>query len=257
MLFFRQLRHLLPRARAWDLNKATKTLRLFFEALADEAADDRGFLDDVYADLHPDTTRRLDAWEREFGLLPATAEANRRLNLKAAWKANGGQSPAYIQDVLQTAGFDLYVHEWWVPGSSPRTARDPRNYTAAAYIGTYQCFDDTGQPQCFDGPSQPQCNRFLSNSPGYLVNKTLRADAPPAIPSDQSKWPYFLYIGAETFPGKAQVDPERRDELERLLLKICPTQHWIVLLVNYDPGGSDLFYFNGGDGFDEGDWASA
>ncbi len=53
------------------------------------------------------------------------------------------------------------------------------------------------------------------------------------VPNDPAKWPYFLYIGGETFGDMAQVDPNRRDEFEALCLKICPTQQWLGVLVEY------------------------
>ena len=53
------------------------------------------------------------------------------------------------------------------------------------------------------------------------------------VPNDPSKWPYFLYIGGETFGELAQVDPKRRDEFEALCLKICPAQQWLGILVEY------------------------
>jgi len=54
------------------------------------------------------------------------------------------------------------------------------------------------------------------------------------VPNDPSKWPYFLYIGGETFGGIAQVDPRRKDEFEALCLKICPAQQWLGVLVEYN-----------------------
>lgn len=250
MLFFRIFQHLLPDAAAWRLT-VTKTLRKFFEGLSGPPEDAREFVDLVFEDAFPATTRELAEWEKQFGLEANPVEATRRLNLAAEWAAGGGQSPSYIQGVLQTAGFALYVHEWWESGP-PYVARDPRLYTRRPFIGSYQCtgYDGAGdpladQPQCtgysplgLPLADQPQCNRFLANDPGYLVNKDLTPRAPPPVPDDPQYWPYFLYIGAETFPNLANVDNTRRAELERLLLKICPTQHWIVLLVTYVAPGA-------------------
>lgn len=236
---------LLPDAAAWRIT-TQKTLRSLVEGLSEAPAEARQFIDDIYDDLRPSTTRELEEWERQFGLMPsATAsEASRRLALAAAWQAQGGQSPHYIQDVLQAAGFDVYVHEWWVPPNvSPRTARNPRDYTDDPLVGSVQCTEVgflADQPQCNDGSTpalatgQPQCNRFLANQVRYLVNLNLTDVAPPPVPDDSGAWPYFLYIGGETFPDNASVAGSRREEFERLVLKIRPAHLWIVLLIDYD-----------------------
>lgn len=255
MLFFTQLQHLLPRATAWAVT-VEKTLRKFLEGLTGLPSDIRDFVDQVHADRMPTTTRELAEWERQFGLTAGEDEDTRRMALAAAWAAQGGQSPRYIQDTLQSAGFDLYVHEWWEPGSAPPVARDPRDYTSQPLIGIYQASALPDQPQCSALPDQPQCNRFLANETGYLVNKNLTDVAPPPVPDDSTKWPYFLYVGGAVFPEVALVLESRRAELERLLLKYCPTQNWIVTLVEYsasvvddddDPviedGGGDVVAF--------------
>lgn len=107
-------KHLLPRARAWRIT-IDKTLRQFFEGLAAATVDDtKENFDNLYSDLDPQQTRDLPAWEAQFAL-PDTGltEQERRDRLEATWEATGGQSPKYIQDTLQNAGFPVYVHEWW------------------------------------------------------------------------------------------------------------------------------------------------
>jgi hypothetical protein len=163
---------------------------------------------------------------------PAEVTAG-RLALAAEWAANGGQSPGYIQGVLQTAGFDVYVHDWWEDGAPPYVARDPRDYTETPLIGSWQCTGEPGapesyQPQCSAFPSQPQCNGWLANEVGYLVNKDLTRRAPPPVPDDSSKWPFFYYLGGETFGELAYVPSDRRSEFERLVLKISPAHLWVV-----------------------------
>lgn len=255
---FRVFRHLLPDALAWRILQGSveweigedheigeedlliggrfggRTLSRFFEGLADGAPTAAiEYSDAVFGDLFPDTTRQLAEWEEQFGIPPNDDETERRLNLAAAWAAGGGQDPAYIQGVLHTAGFtNVFIHEWWEPpNEAPRVARDPRApLTEQPRIGTVQC----GEPLALCGERDAQCNAFLANDPRYFNNKTLLPVAPPPIPDDPSYWPYFLYFGGETFGEDAIVSPSRRDELERLILKLRPAQHWIVTLITYE-----------------------
>lgn len=252
-LFFRVYQHLLPDGAAWRLT-VTRTLRRFFEGLSDWPADARSYIDGVWANAFPGSTTELAEYEAQFGLIaPATTEA-RRLQLAASWMAQGGQSPAYLQDTVQAAGFDLYLHEWWDPNATvvPQTQcgeplaqcdepaalcmfksalpiRNPRDYTNDPLLGTVQCGEDLSQ--C--GEPAALCDNFLVNEPGYIVNLNLTRRPPPNVPTDPARWPYFMYWGAETFPDRAEVPADRRAELERLVKKICPTQQWLVMLVDY------------------------
>jgi hypothetical protein len=262
-LFFRIFQHLLPRAEAWKVT-TEKTLRKFFLGLAGSLGDAREFVDDVYEDLQPTTTRELAEWEWQFNLDALGDEEDRRLSLDAEWKATGGQSPNYIQQLLWSKGFtNLYVHEWWSSGPPTFVPRDPRFYTKEPRIGEYQCDGEqsTDQPQCAprltdtgDPLDQPQCSAFLVNDPGYLVNETLNRAAPPPIPDDPDKWPFFVYVCAEDFGKPGEIDMARLPELKKLLLKVRPLQHWIVLMVRAAGPEPEYFNFNIGNGFDVTVW---
>lgn len=227
--FFRQFQHLLPQSVAWRLT-IQKTLRSFFVGLAGAPSGAKDFVDGVWGDLFPGTTRELTEWERTFGIETDPVDANRRTNIATEWAATGGESPSYIQGVLQAAGFSVYVYEWWASGP-PWVARDPRTYTSVPLTGTVQC----GETWARCGEPAAQCNDFLANDPKYFQNDTLSKRAPPPIPSDPSAWPYFLYIAGATFPTPASVPIGRREQLRRLILKLKPAQDWVVLLVNYTP----------------------
>lgn len=245
----RVFQHLLPRALAWRTTVET-TLRRYLEGLAGMPADVREFIDLVYQDLFPPSTRELAEWENQFALAGTASETNRRLALAAAWLAGGGQSPDYIQTVIHAAGFtDVFIHEWWIT-RDPFVARDPRLYTTQPLVGLYQC-EGTSPWECFDpgpgDPLAPHCDNSLVNEPGYIVNLDLTRRAPPAVPSDPARWPYFLYFGGEVFPELVPILSTRVDELKALLLRISPTQQWIVLMVDpLDPIDFDGFGFGSG-----------
>ncbi len=262
MLFFRIFQHLLPTGQAWR-TAIDKTLRRFFLGLSEQPALTKAYIDDVYLDLFPETTRQLNEWERQFGLsltdtTSAPAVVAGRLALAAEWRATGGQSPSYIQGVLRAAGFDVYVYDWWSSGP-PYVARDPHDYTEIALVGIYQCSDDalrySSQPQCSALPTQPQCNDWLANEVFYLVNKDLTRRAPPPVPDDPATFPYWFYIAGASFPTHAVVDITRRAEFERLVLKLRPLHLWVGVLVDYEASGffitegGDFFITEGGDFF--------
>lgn len=249
MQFIRLFQHLLPRARAWQLT-VDSTLRRYFEGLSGLPEDVRTFVDLIYLDLLPRSTRELSAWEKQWGLSSGGSEAARRNKLALAWATHGRMSPDYIQRALQGAGFNVFVHEWWASGP-PYVPRDPRNHTTQPLSGIYQC--EASNPwECFDAaPGQtlaPHCDDTLANDPGYLVNLDLTRRAPPPIPDDPSKWPYFIYVGGESFPDREPVPASRLAELKEILLRICPTEQWIVLLVDAsdETGGFGSTPFGGG-----------
>jgi hypothetical protein len=234
MEFGRQLRTVLSTGLAWAAPPGSK-LRELLEGLAKLAEDFVEHMGEIYDDLLPSRTRQLEKWEQQFGLLGSGTEDNRRLAYAAAWKEYGGQSPRYLQDVVQAAGFDLYIHDWWESGP-PYIARDPRDHTEQPLVGEVQC----GEPLAECGEPTALANAFLANEPGYIVNLDLTPKAPPPVPSDPEFWPFFTYWGGETFGDAATVDAARRAELERLLLKLCPSHHWLVVNVDYSNIGDAL-----------------
>lgn len=239
MDFFRQYEHLLPNAHAWRLT-IDRTLRRLFEGLSDFPAQFRAYIDLIWWDLFPSTTRALDEWRAQFGFPDTGSEHEQRERLAFAWRSPGGQSKAAIEAALHAAGFaNLFVHEWWTSGP-PFVARDPRLYTTKPRVGRYRCRSSAiEQARCRPPTmSQAQCSAVLANDPGYIVNQDLTGRAPPAVPDDPAVWPFFLYVGGATFPDEAVVFPQRRAELEALLLSIIPAQQWLVTLVNYTTGAS-------------------
>lgn len=264
-LFFRIYKHLLPRGKAWSIT-INKKLRQFIDGLTTLPSDIKLYFDQIYGDLFPDTTRELSSWELQWGLRDVDlTEQQRRDRLDATWKALGGQSPRYIQDTLQQSGFDVYVHEWWEPESNPPIVRNPLYYLDDGFHFA-PIFAACGEPDALCGEPDVQANNPRDREGYPLVNKisevsdkyvneilcgeaiTLCGESTIVcgdysafnftpkryiIPDDPEKWPYFLYIGDLEFPNVAEVPIERRNEFETLMLKICPTQVWIGVLVRY------------------------
>lgn len=269
-MFLRIFKHLLPNARAWDIT-VDKKLRQFFGGFAGLGSDIKTFLDFVWLDIFPGTTRGLTAWEQQFGLRDTgITEQQRRDRLSATWRALGGQDPEYIQATLRDNGFDVYVHEWWEPGTEPApgakqcvTPRSPLQWLRREFTGALlmvdcgEAFAECGEAFAEAGNSveprgYPLANKILATTVDIIplcgediaacgesaalcggYEQLIERLRPYTVPSDPTKWPYFLYIGAETFGDIAQVDSKRRDEFETLCLKIGPTQQWMGILVEY------------------------
>lgn len=222
-------KHVLPRAKAWRIT-IDKILRQFFEGLALEPDDIREFFDLRFFDIFPSTTTAIDEFREQFNLPKAVDEATDRLNIAAAWLLKEYQSETDIQNTLQEAGFDVYVHEWWqepVIGGNP-VPIDPGPLVGGTLTSLVSC----GEPDMQCQEPIALCGNFDNVGGRILKNKTDKQGNPGA-PTNPAEWPYFLYIGAATFPNDANVPADRQEEFERLLLKISPTQQWIGLLINY------------------------
>lgn len=221
--------HLLPKGRAFFIT-AEKSLRSFFAGLAIENDTIKTFIDKVWQDIDPQLTRELDAWEAQWGLWDSTplTTQQRRDRLDGAWKAVGGQSPSYIQETLQGAGFDVYVHEWWSSGP-PYVARDPASAGFVMGPGPDVVTEPYEATGC--GETIAQCGEPLmqcGNTTGFTVLTSY-----PTAPATTTLWPYFLYIGGATFGTNANIDADRRNEFEFLCRKIAPAQQWLGFYITY------------------------
>lgn len=255
-------KHLLPTGRAWRIT-TSKALKSFFEGLSGGFGDVKTEIDTAYQDLYPQTTNYLDEWEKTFGLRPnaTLTEQQRRDRLDVRWKATGGQSPRYIQDVLQSEGYDVYVHDWWEAGSNPPIARNP--FTVLADQNQTRVYVGAGNVNAFAGGNLAFANS--NNLPsGYpLVNIIKEATQVNSgagfnqmyarglvayagregvtyvnkkyiMPTNTNTYPYYIYIGGENYPDMATVPTGRRSDFEQRLLELCPLQNWIGVLVNYN-----------------------
>jgi len=250
-------KHLLPRARAWNIT-IDKSLRRLILGLASLPADIREYFDLIFTDIDPARTRTLESWEFQFALPGANiSEEERRARLDAAWKALGGQSPGYIQNTLRAAGFDVYIHEWWdgVLTRSPFTYLDDGTGGLPYIMGDGTEDAQDGGAQAMDGATENPAGYPLVNKIPLTYNRYICDGAPKMLdggdnamdglviifrtrkqyimPPDADTYPHYIYIGAASFPDKAEVPENRRDEFEDLCLKICPTGKWLGILVNY------------------------
>ena len=276
---FSTIKHLLPQSA--DLGATVnRAYRQFWEALAAAGQSTVDFIDLAWLDMFPEYTRELNAWDQAFGLLPLDlTTAERRERLAGLWTAQGGQDPKYIEDTLQAAGFDVYVHEWWeVPLASPAVCRNPYEAVGGYLYGADDPEMEAGDPEAEAGNGAEVTggywlvNKIYTSETDYdcLAGEThMEAGEPEAeagenngyvfsrvqysTPQDPNAWPYIMYVGGAVWPNSAVVPESRLDEFENLLLKICPEHLWIGALIEYhyelieDESGDTLIEDESGD----------
>lgn len=253
-------KHLLPRAKTWSIT-IDKQLREFFEATAGAVDDARTYFEDIWLDLFPATTRELAAWEQQFAVDRSTfSNGERRTQLDGLWTATGGQSPKYIQDTIRAAGYDVYVHEWWVPGSDPPVARDPGAVFGQPLFGCGDSVMECGETvaECGNGWTAVEQLGYALVNKVFDDNGLILTPRIYPLPTNPDYFPYCLYICGQTFGNRAVLPSSQKDGLEDLLLKICPAQQWIIIGVEWDTiltegwGGPDMIEGVGGDTLTEG-----
>ena len=236
--------NLLPRGRAWGTT-LDKPLRKYFQGLADALSDVRTHIGLAYLDVLPERTRRLDEWDRQFGLPTVNiSDADRRTRLAAAWAPGAGLGLDTIQDALQARGFDVYVHNWWVPGTEPApgvvgspTIRDPAILLSNAQAR--QARVDAGEALAAAGEALALAGNPLVVPPpplGFLLVNIIQTDSGRVeytVPTDPADFPHVIYIGGKTFGDYVNVPRARQDEFEALCLRLRPAHKWLGMLVNY------------------------
>lgn len=262
--FFNLFKYLLPKSKAFNLT-LQKWITKFFEGLSALPDDFRIYIDNVWFDIFPSTTRSIELWENQFGLrMPPSNDSQRRNNLDIAWKLKGGQSASYLQDILQDAGFDVQVHE-----NNPKI--DPDIFISGDFV-------------CFCGGTNSVCGNndaFCGKTGGYLLVNGFIPDASDlrdylctcgfdgfdnitagqsiavcgyfeqyiinpkeySVPDDSDYWDNIFFVGGDatrdpvthqlTTIETVLVDVSRQYELEKIILKIKPVNTWAGMLIDY------------------------
>ena len=222
----RFLRLLLPTSAIYNIvvDRGFKSLLAAVGSVLKSAHD---YVGARFTDFIPAITTRIDDWSEQFGFSGNLSI----LRLEAEWKQSAGQSPHFIQTKLHDAGFtNCYIHEWWVPASSPVTARNP-----IPYINDYQpnnllvnpmssLYEDF--PQCGDAY---QCGDDLQcgDSDGYKYEEKIYPH-----PDIADEYPYYFYVCGATFGNPVTLDSADRFEVQKIIYKYKPMHLRCVLLNN-------------------------
>ena len=245
----------LPQSRAFSLI-ITKRMRLFYQGLSYPQYY-RDLFDTTYKQLDPQVTDNLVRWEEQF-YLPSSGltEQERRDRLEATWKMTGGQSPGYLQSILRGYGFDVYVHDWWMPdeqildltmggddafmgGENARMGAQIVEYPVPwnpnlLLVDPYYPLVNRTSVTSYAPLSMGSEDAFMNGENSFMgsLRKTESGDFYP-IPADPTKWRGFVYVAGETMPNQATVPLERKAEFEELILSIFPADKWVGVIVEY------------------------
>ncbi len=117
---FNTFKHLVTRSQAWRL--VASPFREYIKGFSFFPADLRDFIDRVWLDILPLTTRELPKWEQQFNLTQSGCVSERTNNLGGRWKAQGGQGFDYLEDLIQSSGYpQVFLHQWWIGVDAFRT----------------------------------------------------------------------------------------------------------------------------------------
>lgn len=222
---------LLPPGSAWSpeadggfdqlLDGMAANAEVLRERLAGLAVLRDPFLTPILADL-----------EREYGIIPddTVPETIRRQRLNATITArNGDGSADYLQDRLQAAGFDLYVHV-----NNP--AVDPGTFilfAGSAIMGNADA-EFNGENIQFGSKR----GELIVNGPVYYEQALVRY----AIPTDPTQWPLVFFVGGPATRddtgalidiADGAVPVYRRAELVRLIVRYKPMHTFAGLVARY------------------------
>ena len=117
---FNTFKHLATRSQAWRL--VASPFKQYIKGFSYFPADIRDFIDNVWLDIFPNTTRQLSKWEQQFNLTQAGIVGDRTNNLDGRWKGQGGQGFDYLQDLIHSHGYEnVFLHQWWIGVDAYRT----------------------------------------------------------------------------------------------------------------------------------------
>lgn len=117
---FNTFKHLFSRSQVGRL--VASPFREYIKGFSEFPADLRDFIDEIWLDIFPSTTRELEKWEQQFNLTQSGTVDERTVNLDGRWKAQGGQGFDYLQDLIQNSGYpQVFLHQWWLGVDAFRT----------------------------------------------------------------------------------------------------------------------------------------
>lgn len=252
---------LLPPGPKWNPSTGLD-FDLWLNGLSESFDDNLLFLEQLALLRDPRLTPNLEDLEREYGITTKTnlSESVRRENLNVKIYSRGGTgSKDNLQDSLERAGFMVQVHE-----NSP--AVDPSLFldqafqltlgdTNNAYIGDPNAYlGRIGGELLVNGAVFTQRPIYLSElngqnayigdplmGLGYFTELYKEKQEFP-IPTDPDSWPFIFFVGGDatrdgtgalTNIEQADIESEKREEFENIILAYKPMHSWAGLIISY------------------------
>jgi hypothetical protein len=241
-------KQLYPTGRAFSIHEGSKIERLHRAlAVSENIAfnDSLSILNSILPDNDAFTLDDCARWEQRLGLITNTNVLFSDRKLAIIRKMNhpgtilARQSRDYIQDQLQLAGFNVFVHEntYGLPPESililplelgemgdPEMGEiemgDAESYFPDLFIYPEMGEIEMGDPEM----GETVYNNIIVNSINVLFDEFFDIG--------QNNFSTF-FIGGEILGTFANVDSERMDEFRQLILKIKPVQTVGILFINY------------------------
>ena len=230
----------------------TKTLLAETEALSD--INDK--IDQLLAQKYPDNPvfdeDDTENWERVFGLSPAdsmTLEERRQVIIAKQQYPNGVIDRGhwkFIQDQLQANGFDVYIHENRTVATTFITQCGLSQCSETTQCGSQndptEVFEavepDSSYTEICANFLEPELDATVFDSGGgtYCGFAQCGEDTQCSDPFSEDRnqqLSYTFFVSAETYPNKANIPLDRKDEFRELLLKLKPMHTAAFLFINY------------------------
>lgn len=212
----------------------------FFEGMAESMQDVYDAADSVAHIRDPRLTANLSDLEREYGIVPDTSLSDavrRQMLAHVKYHIPNSASWQHLQNALIDAGFSLTV-------TPNNPVVNPANVSGGAgdllvngpiYISqtpaVYMC---VGSSIAYVGHSRAYTGYYLFD------NKTEKSYTIPNAVMNYWVFPFVFWVGGSASNwtsspavALANIDSQRRTQLETLILKYKPSYTWCVMRINW------------------------
>jgi uncharacterized protein YmfQ (DUF2313 family) len=228
--FFTILRNLLPKGKLFRLVKENQWKQVL-RGLAEEPDRICTFENEVRDAGLPGRIpdEALADWESDYNIETNASLTNTERNNRIISKisATGGQGPDYLEDVIQAAGFGLYVYEN-IPAVDPSTISGiliagPSDWTVTIIWAVTSGGITMGGLTAIGSPVT------MGGRAGSSIDPV-----DPSIPSDPNTWPFFWFLaGPANVNDTVNIDATREEELINLIISLKPAHTWVVANVAF------------------------
>lgn len=203
----------------------------------------------IFDHLFPDNANFLatdaERWEQRLGMISnaSVSLADRKAAIIRKMNHPGSilarQSHDYLQDRLQAAGFDVWIHEN-IPEQTPAAVLEAvlglgemgtgemgelEMGSAAAYYPLLFTFSEMGELEMGGGEMGGVVfNQMVANHINEIADSFF--DISPNYRST-------FFVGGQILGTFADIDVNRKDEFRQLILRIKPAQSVGLLFINY------------------------